>query len=62
MVRMGLMKKKESEAKALAIVERLIEPDINKEWFRDAVSDDLLLHAVIIWPFHYFISFFSISI
>ena len=38
MIRMGLEKKKESEAKALVIVERLIEPDIDKEWLREAVG------------------------
>lgn len=37
-IALGLRKKKECEAKALRIVERLIEETIEPEWFRDAVS------------------------
>ena len=37
MVRLGLLKKKEFEAKSLTIVERLIDPEVNKEWLRDSV-------------------------
>ena len=36
MIEKGLLRKKECEAKALAIVERLIEADIDKEWFRES--------------------------
>jgi hypothetical protein len=35
---MGMLRKKECEAKAVAIVERLIEADVEREWLKDAVS------------------------
>ena len=36
-IKLGLIRKKECEQKALAIVERLLETEIDREWLRDAV-------------------------
>ena len=36
-IRVGLARKKECERKALEVVERLIEPGVDKEWLRNSV-------------------------
>ena len=42
MIQQGLSRKKECEAKALAIVQRLALADcVDREWLRDAVSSPL---------------------
>lgn len=35
-IRLGLMKKKECDAQALTVVERLLDP-VDRDWFRKAV-------------------------
>ena len=47
MVRQGLTLKKDCEAKAVAIVQRLVLSDfVEREWFRDAVSPSIIPIAV----------------
>ena len=46
-IRAGLARKKECEKRALGIVERMIETEVDREWLRNSVWTDYLNPAFV---------------